>query len=152
MPREYDYYSPLSAETYDPYTAAPYYQYLFTDPSGLGPQGPISSKRDALGEQLAPNSTGVYDALPPPPKKFGITTSEAFSSSGNEGSSSSGSVSIGGFTFDFNTLLIIILAFMVWVLLMRSNKVSKILKKLKKALHKSSSGNITGAGEESIFE
>lgn len=150
MSREYDYYNPLSS-TYDPYTSAPYYQYLFTDPSGLSPQGPITSKKDAVGEQLAAGSTHIYDSLPPPPKKFGITTSESFA----DGSGPTTSSTIGTTPVDFNTIIIILLVAFVWFLLYRTGKILKCLKKLKRAMYAKGTPEKTGSrddAEESFFE
>lgn len=131
----YDYYNPLSS-TYDPYTSAPYYQYLTTDPSGLIPNQPISSKKDIVSDELRPGTTTVYDTLPPPPKKFGITTSESFSNGGpnglQNGSQNKGKNDFGG--LDFNTIIIILIAILFWILILRTNKLTKILKKLKKSL------------------
>jgi len=145
MTKDYDYYNPL-ADTYDPYTSAPYYQYLFTDPSGLAPQGPITSKKDAVGEQLAPGSTGIYAALPPPPKKFGITTSETFVP-GIDGPSVG---AVAGGQIDFNTIIIILLIALVWFLVYRTGKMMKCIKKLKKMFRGkgSSSPNVSGSHDE----
>lgn len=148
MTKDYDYYNPL-ADTYDPYTSAPYYQYLFTDPSGLAPQGPITSKKDAVGEQLAPGSTGIYAALPPPPKKFGITTSESFA----DGTSNNtmGAVGTTSATIDFNTIIIVILIAMIWFLLYRTNKIMKSIKKIKKMFTSKKQGSVGGSSEESFY-
>lgn len=132
----YDYYNPLSS-TYDPYTDAPYYQYLMTDPSGLVQNQPISSKKDIVSDELRPGTTTAYESLPPPPRKFGITTSEAFTNP--QGKESQG--------IDFNTIMIVLIAILFWILILRTNKLTKILKKLKKSM----AGTKTGSGDTDDF-
>lgn len=142
----YDYYNPLSS-TYDPYTNAPYYQYLSTDPSGLMPNQPISSKKDIASDELRPGTTTAYETLPPPPRRFGITTSESFSPGNNSGGSTRESSGI-----DFNTIMIILIAILFWVLILRTNKLAKILKKLKKALISGDSPKVGSGDHDDFFE
>lgn len=114
MSREYNQLS----DTYDPYTCAPYYDYLFTAPNGLTPNNPITSPKDIIGEIKDPGTTTVYNTLPPPPTKYGITTSEAFTS--------------GDSSWNVYIFFIIILALLIFMLVTRMNKVIKAIKKLRK--------------------
>lgn len=131
MPRDYDYYDPLSS-TFDPYTSAPNYQYLFTDPSGMRPNSMISSQKGIVGEEVNPGPTGAYDSLPPPPTRFGITTSEAFESSEPSNGKQQKNEQRFGVNIDLNTIVIIILAFLLWIMVLRTNKIIKVMKKIRK--------------------
>ena len=149
MPRDYDYYDPLSS-TYDPYTSAPNYQYLFTDPSGMRPNSMISSQKDIVGEEVNPGPTGAYDSLPPPPTRFGITTSEAFEPS-NSKQQKNEQRSSPGINIDLNTIVIIILAFLLWIMVLRTNKIIKVMKKIRKGSAKTGSHDNESDDEYDFF-
>lgn len=132
MPSEYSHFSDI----YDPYTSAPNYEYLFKGPSGLGPNPTVTDPRSIYGEIRDPGTTTVYETLPPPPKKFSImSASENFSDGQDK----------GGYRVTPEVVIIVILAFMVWMLLSRTNKIIKVIKKMYKHRRE---GVVEGSSEE----
>lgn len=133
MHGEYSHFSDI----YDPYTSAPNYEYLFKAPSGLGPNPTVTDPRSIYGEIRDPGTTTVYETLPPPPKKYSIM-------SASENFSNPSATEKGGYRVTPEVIIIVILAFMVWMLLSRTNKIIKVIKKMSK--HRKA--DVQGAGEE----
>ncbi len=138
------------SDIYDPYTSAPNYEYLFKAPNGLGPNPTISDPKSIYGEIRDPGTTTVYETLPPPPKKYSImSASENFTIGDGKGDGKGGGDGGDGYRVTPEVIIIVILAFMVWMLLSRTNKIIKVIKKMSKQHHP----NIQGAAEEpGIFD
>lgn len=136
------------SDIYDPYTSAPNYEYLFKAPNGLGPNPTITDPKSIYGEIRDPGTTTVYETLPPPPKKYSImSASENFTNGDGKGGGGGGD----GYRVTPEVVIIVILAFMVWMLLSRTNKIIKVIKKMAKS-NKADVG-VQGAFEEpGIFD